>query len=58
MALGSAEPPAEMSSRNLFRDKARPVLKVDNYIAIFDPTVYKMLEPPRPVTEIALLFYT
>jgi hypothetical protein len=39
MTLGSAQPPAEMSTRNLPGDKGRPARKADNLTAICEPIV-------------------
>jgi hypothetical protein len=39
MALGSTQPLTEKSTRNLPRDKARPVRKTDNLTAICEPIV-------------------
>jgi hypothetical protein len=39
MVLGSIQPLAEMSTRNLFGDKGRPALKADNPTAISEPVV-------------------
>jgi hypothetical protein len=39
MALGSTQPLAEMSTRNLPVGKARPVRKADNLTAICEPIV-------------------
>jgi hypothetical protein len=57
MAPGSTEPLTEMSTRNLPRDKGRPAREADNLTAICGPIVYKIGEPRRPVTGIALPFY-
>jgi hypothetical protein len=47
MALGSTQPLTEMSPTNLPGGKERPVLKADNFIAIYEPIVCKMWEPQR-----------
>jgi hypothetical protein len=39
MALGSTQPLAEMSVRNLPGGKGRPTPKADNLTAIYEPTV-------------------
>jgi hypothetical protein len=39
MALGSAQPLTEMSTRNLPGGKGRPVRKADNITAICEPIV-------------------
>jgi hypothetical protein len=39
MVLGSTQPLAEMSTRNLPGDKGRPVRKFDNLSAICEPIV-------------------
>jgi hypothetical protein len=54
MALGSIQP---LTSRNLPGGGGggeRPVRKAYNHTPNFEPIVYKMWEPPRPVTGIAL----
>jgi hypothetical protein len=61
VALGSTQPPTEMSTRNLPGGKGRPARKADNLTAICEPNVQKMWEPrrlttdgpPRPVTGTA-----
>jgi hypothetical protein len=50
MALGSTQPLAEMSTRNLAGGKGRPARKADNLTAICKPIVYKMWEPGRLTT--------
>jgi hypothetical protein len=50
MALGSAQPLTEMSTRNLSKGKERPLLKADNLTAVCEPIVYKMWEPRRLTT--------
>jgi hypothetical protein len=42
--LGSAQPPTEMSTRDLPGDKRRPALKADNLTAICQPIIYKNME--------------
>jgi hypothetical protein len=39
MALGSAQPVTEMSTRNLPVDKERPARKADNLTAVCEPIV-------------------
>jgi hypothetical protein len=39
MALGSTQPPTEMSARNSLGDKGGLVLKADNLTAICEPVV-------------------
>jgi hypothetical protein len=41
MALGSTQPPIEMSTRNVPGGKGRPACKADNLTAICEPIVYK-----------------
>jgi hypothetical protein len=41
MVLGSTQPLAEMSIRNLTGGRGRPVRKADNFTAICEPTVQK-----------------
>jgi hypothetical protein len=50
MALGSTQPLAEMSTRNLSGGKWRPGRKADNLTAICEPIVYKMWDPRRLTT--------
>jgi hypothetical protein len=50
MALGSAQPLTEMSTRNLPGDKARPARKADNLTAICKPIVKKIWDPRRLTT--------
>jgi hypothetical protein len=57
MALGSTQPLTEISTRNLPGDKEWPARKADNLTFICEQIVYKMWEPPRPVTGIVLPFY-
>jgi hypothetical protein len=47
MALGSTQPPTEMSARNLPVGKGWPALKAGHLATICEPTVYKMWEPRR-----------
>jgi hypothetical protein len=47
MALGSTQPPREMSTRNLPGGKERPGRKFDNLTAICELIVSKMCEPRR-----------
>jgi hypothetical protein len=47
MALGSAQPVTEMSTRNLRGGKGRAVRKAKKLTAICEPTVKKMWEPRR-----------
>jgi hypothetical protein len=46
-ALGSTQPPTEMSTRNLPGDKGRPTREADNLATIRKWIVYKMWEPRR-----------
>jgi hypothetical protein len=46
-ALGSTQPPTEMSTKNLPGGKGRPARKADNLTAICKPIVKKMWEPRR-----------
>jgi hypothetical protein len=41
MALGSTQPPTEMSTRNLPVGKGRPARETDNLTAICEPIVQK-----------------
>jgi hypothetical protein len=50
MALGSALPLTEMSTRNLRGGKKRPARKADSFTAICEPIVEKMWEPRRLTT--------
>jgi hypothetical protein len=50
MALGSAHPLTEMSTRKLSVGNVRPKRKADNLTAICEPTVKKMWEPRRLTT--------
>jgi hypothetical protein len=64
MALGSAQPLTEMSTRNLPGGKGRLGRKADNLTAVCEPIVWKMWElnvsqhygSSRPVTGVALPF--
>jgi hypothetical protein len=47
MALGSTQPPTEMSTENLPGGKGRPTRKADNLTVICGPIVLKMWEPLR-----------
>jgi hypothetical protein len=50
MALGSTQPVAEMSTRNLSAGKKWPTRKADNRTIICEPIVQKMWEPRRLTT--------
>jgi hypothetical protein len=50
MALGSTQPLAEMSTRNLPGGKRRPARKADNLTGICEPIVEKLWEPRRLTT--------
>jgi hypothetical protein len=50
MALGSAQPLTEMSTRNLPGGKGRPARNADSLTAICEPTLYKIWEPRRVTT--------
>jgi hypothetical protein len=39
MTLGSTQPLAEMSTRNLPRGKGRPASKADKFAAIYEPII-------------------
>jgi hypothetical protein len=41
MVLGSTQPVAEMSTRDLPGDKGRPARKADNLTAICEPIVFR-----------------
>jgi hypothetical protein len=45
MSLGMTRPLAGMSTRNIPGFRRQPALKADNIIAVYEPTVYKMLQP-------------
>jgi hypothetical protein len=45
LALGSTQPPTEMSIRNLPGGKGQRARKADNFTTIREPTVLKMCEP-------------
>jgi hypothetical protein len=47
MALGSTQPPTEMTTRNLPVCKGRPAPKADNITVIRESIFQKMLEPRR-----------
>jgi hypothetical protein len=47
MALGSLQPPTEMSTRNLPGSKGRLAHKPDNLTAICEQTAYKLWESRR-----------
>jgi hypothetical protein len=57
MALGSTQPLTEMSTRTLPGGKWWLVRKADNLISVCKPIVYKMWDPPWPVTGIGLPFF-
>jgi hypothetical protein len=64
MALGSTQPLAEMSTRNLSGGKVRPVRKADILTAICELSrkcgslnVSQLYGPPQPVTGTALPFF-
>jgi hypothetical protein len=50
MTLGSTQPIAEMSARNLPGGKRQPACEADNLTALYEPTVWKMWEPRRLTT--------
>jgi hypothetical protein len=50
MALGSTQPPTEMSTRNLPGDKGRPARKADNLTAFCKSIDYKIWESRRLIT--------
>jgi hypothetical protein len=65
VALRSTQPLTEMSTRNLPGGKGRPARKVDNLTAVSrlsrkcgSHDVSHFYGLPRPVTEIALIFFT
>jgi hypothetical protein len=53
MALGSAQPLTEMSTRDLLGSKERPAHKADNLTAICELSVWKMWEPQQLTTLLA-----
>jgi hypothetical protein len=53
MALGSTQPPTEMSTRNLPEGKGRPAREADNLTAICETIVYIMWESRRLTTLLA-----
>jgi hypothetical protein len=57
MILGSTQPLAEMSTRNLTGGKMRLVRKAENLTATWKPIVYKMWEPRRLATLWASTVY-
>jgi hypothetical protein len=50
MALGSAQPLTEISTRNLSGAKGMPAHKTDNLTAICEPITYKIWEPRHLTT--------
>jgi hypothetical protein len=50
MALGSTQPLAEISTRNLPGVKGRPARKADNLTAICEPIVQEIWKPRRLTT--------
>jgi hypothetical protein len=50
IALGSTQPPTEMSTRNLPGGKGWLMCEADNLTAICEPIVWKMLELQRLTT--------
>jgi hypothetical protein len=50
MALGSTQPLAEMSTRNIPGVKGRPACKADNLTAICEPIIQKIWEIQRLTT--------
>jgi hypothetical protein len=66
MALGSAQPLTEMSTRNLPGGKGQSAHEADSLINVCEPIVYTMLDPlnisqpyrpPRSLTGTAFLFF-
>jgi hypothetical protein len=51
MALGSAQPLTELSTRNLPGGKRRSMHKADNLTAICELIVYRIWEPQRLTTR-------
>jgi hypothetical protein len=56
MALGSTQPPTEMSTRNFPGGNARLVRKAYNPTAICEPIVHEMWSPPQPVYSSIRIF--
>jgi hypothetical protein len=50
MALGSTQPPREMSANNIPQGKERPARKADNLRAICEQIVWKIWEPRHLTT--------
>jgi hypothetical protein len=49
MAAAWTQPLTEMSTRNLPGGKGRPARKFDNLTAIYEPIVYEIWKPRRPI---------